>query len=70
MLSHDAHDALPMIQAPALITFGRYNAVCSTRFAEPLSQGIRGSEVTIFEDCSHARSTRTSRSSTPARWRS
>jgi pimeloyl-ACP methyl ester carboxylesterase len=28
--------------------------VCSTRFAEPLLKGIRGSEVTIFEDCSHA----------------
>ena len=54
VLSHDAQDALPMIQAPTLITFGRYDAVCSTRFAEPLSEGIRGSEVTIFEDCSHA----------------
>ena len=54
VLAHDAHDMLPSIQAPTLITFGRHDAVCSTRFAEPLSTGIRGSEVTIFEDCSHA----------------
>jgi pimeloyl-ACP methyl ester carboxylesterase len=54
VLAHDAHDALGMIEAPTLITFGRHDAVCSTRFAEPLSQGIRGSEVTIFEGCSHA----------------
>ena len=53
-LTHDAQDALPMIQAPTLITFGRHDAVCSTRFAEPLSTGIRGSEITIFEDCAHA----------------
>jgi pimeloyl-ACP methyl ester carboxylesterase len=54
VLAHDAHGVLGMIQAPTLITFGRHDAVCSTRFAEPLSRGIRGSEVTIFEDCSHA----------------
>jgi pimeloyl-ACP methyl ester carboxylesterase len=28
--------------------------VTSTRFAEPLSAGISGSEVVIFEDASHA----------------
>jgi len=55
VLAHDAHDALRLIEAPTLITFGRYDAVCSTRFAEPLSKGIPGgAEVTIFEDCSHA----------------
>jgi proline iminopeptidase len=55
VLAHDAHDALRLIEAPTLITFGRHDAVCSTRFAEPLSKGIPGgAEVTIFEDCSHA----------------
>jgi pimeloyl-ACP methyl ester carboxylesterase len=55
VLAHDAHDALRMIEAPTLITFGRHDAVCSTRFAEPLSKEIPGgAEVTIFEDCSHA----------------
>ena len=54
VLAHDARDALPMIGAPTLITFGRHDAVTSTRFAEPLAEGIQGSEVTIFEGCAHA----------------
>jgi 3-oxoadipate enol-lactonase len=54
VLAHDAHDALPMIGAPTLITFGRHDAVTSTRFAEPLAEGIQGSEVTIFDGCAHA----------------
>jgi len=54
VLAHDAHDALAMIHAPTLITFGRHDAVTSTRFAGPLTEGIRHSEVTVFEDCAHA----------------
>src|SRR5262249_12273525 len=49
-----ARGVLGMIQAPTLITFGRYDAVCSTRFAAPLADAIQGSEVTIFENCAHA----------------
>jgi len=37
-----------------LITFGRHDLVTSTRFAAPLSDGITGSTVVVFEDCSHA----------------
>ncbi|HET7018348.1 MAG TPA: alpha/beta hydrolase [Streptosporangiaceae bacterium] len=54
VLTHDASAVLASIQAPTLITFGRHDQVTSTRFAEPLSSGISGSEVVIFEDCSHA----------------
>jgi 3-oxoadipate enol-lactonase len=54
VLAHDARAALPSIQAPTLITFGRHDTCTSTRFAGPLTEGIAGSEVTIFEDCSHA----------------
>ena len=54
VLAHDAHGVLGLIQAPTLITFGRHDIVCSTRFAEPLAEGIRGSEVTIFDSCAHA----------------
>ncbi|HKA96301.1 MAG TPA: alpha/beta hydrolase, partial [Streptosporangiaceae bacterium] len=54
VLAHDARGVLGMIQAPTLITFGRYDAVCSTRFAAPLADAIQGSEVTIFENCAHA----------------
>jgi pimeloyl-ACP methyl ester carboxylesterase len=54
VLAHDATSVLASIQAPTLITFGRYDMVCSTRFAKPLREAIGGSEVTVFEDCSHA----------------
>jgi 3-oxoadipate enol-lactonase len=53
-LAHDASHELGKIKAPTLITYGRHDAVTSTRFAGPLTEGIEGSEVTIFEDCSHA----------------
>jgi 3-oxoadipate enol-lactonase len=52
--AHDARAALGRIAAPTLITFGRYDMVTSTRFAEPLSEGIADSEVHVFEDCAHA----------------
>jgi proline iminopeptidase len=45
---------LSAIQAPTQITFGRYDMVTSTRFAEPLSTAIPGAELTVFEDCAHA----------------
>jgi pimeloyl-ACP methyl ester carboxylesterase len=51
---HDATAVLGSIQAPTLITFGRHDLVTSTRFAAPLSEAIAGSEVLVFEDCSHA----------------
>jgi 3-oxoadipate enol-lactonase len=54
VLAHDATAVLGSVQAPALITFGRHDLVCSTRFAAPLSEGIADSEVIVFEDCSHA----------------
>ncbi len=54
VLSHDARSVLPSITAPTLITFGRYDTVCSTRFAAPLTDAIANSEVLVFEDCAHA----------------
>jgi 3-oxoadipate enol-lactonase len=54
VLGHDARDALPAIQAPTLVTFGRHDAVTSTRFAPPLTSGIADSELIVFEDCAHA----------------
>lgn len=54
VLTHDAGAQLGAIRAPTQITFGRHDAITSTRFAEPLQQGIRGSVLHIFEDCSHA----------------
>ena len=54
VLAHDAQAALASIQAPTLITYGRYDMATSTRFAKPLSEGIASSEVHVFENCAHA----------------
>jgi pimeloyl-ACP methyl ester carboxylesterase len=54
VIAHDAGEALGEIQAPTLITFGARDLVCSTRFAEPLQNGIAGSELVVFDHLSHA----------------
>lgn len=54
MIRHDASAALGRIKAPTRITFGRYDMVTSTRFADPLHGGIKGSELFVFEVCAHA----------------
>jgi pimeloyl-ACP methyl ester carboxylesterase len=54
VIGHDAQAQLGKIRAPTQITFGRYDTVCSTRFADPLKAGIKNSTLHIFEDCSHA----------------
>jgi 3-oxoadipate enol-lactonase len=54
VLAHDARAVLGSIQAPTLLTFGRHDMVCSTRFAEPLSSAIPDTEMIVFEDCAHA----------------
>ena len=54
VLTHDASAVLSAIRAPTLITFGRHDAVTSTRFGGPLSSEIANSELVVFEDCSHA----------------
>src|SRR5262249_34287126 len=54
VIAHDADAQLGAIEAPTQITFGRYDAVTSTRFADRLRAGIRRSEMHVFEDCAHA----------------
>jgi pimeloyl-ACP methyl ester carboxylesterase len=54
VIAHDASAALGDIEAPTLITFGARDLVCSTRFAEPVGNGIGGSELVVFEHLSHA----------------
>jgi len=54
VLAHDATGVLGSVQAPTLITFGRHDAVTSTRFAAPLTEAIPGAELVVFEDCAHA----------------
>jgi pimeloyl-ACP methyl ester carboxylesterase len=54
VIAHDAEAQLGAIRAPTQITFGRRDMATSTRFADPLNNGIRNSELYVFEDCSHA----------------
>jgi len=54
VIAHDAQSQLSKIQAPTQITFGRYDMVTSTRFADPLKQHIQQAELVIFEGCAHA----------------
>ena len=54
VLSHDATGVLGLIQAPTQVTFGRHDVCTSTRFAGPLTEGIKNTELVVFEDCAHA----------------
>jgi pimeloyl-ACP methyl ester carboxylesterase len=54
VIAHDAVAQLARIKAPTQITFGRHDQVCSLRFADPLTNGIKGSELLVFETCAHA----------------
>jgi pimeloyl-ACP methyl ester carboxylesterase len=54
VISHDAELQLGRITAPTQITFGRHDAVTSTRFLDAMKSSIRKNETMIFEDCSHA----------------
>ena len=54
VIQHDALDALSKVEAPTQITFGSADVITSTRFVEPFATAIPGSEIGIFEGCSHA----------------
>jgi pimeloyl-ACP methyl ester carboxylesterase len=53
VIAHDAEAQLGKIQAPTQITFGWYDMVTSTRFADRLKT-IQQSYLVIFEGCAHA----------------
>jgi pimeloyl-ACP methyl ester carboxylesterase len=54
VINHDAVTQITRIKAPTQITFGRHDLVTSTRFADAMKNGIKGSELVVFETCSHA----------------
>lgn len=54
VIAHDVEPQLGKITAPTQITFGRYDMVTSTRFAEQMRANIQGSELIVFEGCAHA----------------
>jgi 3-oxoadipate enol-lactonase len=55
VLAHDATAILSSIHAPTLVTFGEHDACTSTRFADPLMDGIGGAEeLIVFAGAAHA----------------
>jgi pimeloyl-ACP methyl ester carboxylesterase len=52
-LAHDASSVLERVQAPTLVTFGAHDLVTSTRFADPLTNGIADTELVVFDHLSH-----------------
>jgi len=54
VIAHDALAELARISAPTQITFGRHDMVTSTRFADTMKNGIKRSELLVFENCAHA----------------
>jgi pimeloyl-ACP methyl ester carboxylesterase len=54
VIAHDAVAQLARIKAPTQITFGRHDQVCSLRFGDALTNGIKSSERLVFESCAHA----------------
>lgn len=54
VMAHDVEAHLGRISAPTQITFGRYDLVTSTRFANRMNSGIPDSELLIFEGCARA----------------
>ena len=52
-IDHDASAVLGDVAAPTLITFGGRDLCTSTRFAEPLADGIPDSSVVVFEHVTH-----------------
>ena len=54
VLAHDAEAQLSKIEAPTQITFGRYDMVTSTRFADRMKNAIKHSELVVFDRCAHA----------------
>ena len=54
VIAHDAAAQLGRIKAPTQITFGRHDMVTSTRFADAMKNGIKESELLVFETCAHA----------------
>ena len=54
VLDHNVEPYLHMIKTPTQVTVGQYDMLTSTRFADRIAAEISGSELTVFDDCSHA----------------
>lgn len=54
VMAHDIESHLNKITVPTLITVGRHDLLTSVRFAHPMKDNIKNSELIVFEDASHA----------------
>ena len=54
VIAHDVEEQLINITAPTQISFGSHDMVTSTRFAFPMQERIRNTELIIFDRCAHA----------------
>jgi pimeloyl-ACP methyl ester carboxylesterase len=54
VIAHDVEPHLDKIAAPTQITFGQYDIITSTRFADRMKANIQGAELIVFEGCAHA----------------
>ena len=54
VIAHDVEEQLININAPTQISFGSHDMVTSTRFAFPMQERIRNTELIIFDRCAHA----------------
>jgi pimeloyl-ACP methyl ester carboxylesterase len=54
VIAHDCESHLGKIKAPTFVTFGEFDMVCSTRFADVMKNNIKNSELLVFKGCSHA----------------
>jgi pimeloyl-ACP methyl ester carboxylesterase len=54
VLAHDVETRLGKIAAPMQMTFGRYDLLTSTRFADQLQANVQGAELVVFEGSAHA----------------
>jgi pimeloyl-ACP methyl ester carboxylesterase len=53
VMAHDVESQLGRIAAPTQITFGQHDLLTSARFADPMKNNIRNSELLIFAGCTH-----------------
>ncbi len=54
VIAHDVEAHLAEITTPTQLTFGRYDMLTSSRFAEQMQTNIKGAELLVFEGCAHA----------------
>lgn len=54
VLDHDVEAQLGKIRCPTQVTLGEHDMITSKRFSDRIAAAISGTEVTVFEGCSHA----------------